>query len=67
MAMLDLLEQIKEVEIGSVRLDGTVAWRVIEKVEPDPDPGHLQTARVCYGYRMPFPGVRCYSYEELIL
>ena len=67
MAMLDLLEQIKEVEIGSVPLDGTVAWRVIEKAEPDPDPGHLQTARVSYAYRMPFPGVRCYSYEELIL
>jgi len=65
MAMLGLQEKVKELEIGLVRLDGTVVQDVVEAAERGSDPDHPETAH--YFYSMPFPGVRYYHYEELLV
>ena len=65
MAMLGLQEKVKELEIGLVRLDGTAIQDVVEAAERGTAPGHAEVAH--WFYSMPFPGVRYYHYEELLL
>ena len=65
MVLLGLRDKVKEVETGLVRLDGTVVQYVVEETEQNPGIGHAATAR--WSYWVPFPGVRYYSYEELLL
>ena len=67
MAVLGLQDkvEVEEVEIGLVRLDGTVVQDVVEAAARGTGPGHAQTAH--WSYNVPFPGVRYYYYEELLL
>jgi hypothetical protein len=64
MAGLGLQDKVKELEIGLVRLDGTVVQDVVEAAERGTDAGHAETGR--WFYSVPFLGVRYYDYEELL-
>ena len=65
MVLLELQAKVKGVESGLVRLDGTVVQYVVQETEQSPEPGHAETGR--WSYWAPFPGVRYYYYEELLL
>ena len=65
MVLLGLQAKVKEVESGLARLDGTAVQYVVEETEQSPAPVHAETGR--WSYWAPFPGVRYYYYEELLL
>jgi hypothetical protein len=65
MVLLGLPDKVKEVEIGLVRVDGTAAQDVVAAAERGTDAGHAETGH--WFYSVPFPGVRYYDYEELLL
>jgi hypothetical protein len=65
MAVLGLQDKLEEVEIDLVRLDRTVVEDVIEAAERGSDPDHPRTAH--WFYSMPFPGVRYYHFEDLLI
>jgi hypothetical protein len=67
MAVLEWQDKVKEVAIGAVRLDAAVAQCLVDEAESGADPTHAKTVRSIYSYKVPFPGVRYYSFEELLL
>jgi hypothetical protein len=65
--MLRLRDKVKEMDIGLIRVDGTVTHDLIEEAGLSSELGHTEALRWVYSYRVPFPDVRYYSYEELIV
>jgi hypothetical protein len=63
--VLEVIEKDRQVPSGSSELQNIVARQVAEIVEADrEDPGSNLSRERQWSYRVPFPGVRYYSYRE---